>query len=186
MGPVTPGGPGGQVKPRGNRRGLWIGGGIAAVVGDLKALVGALTTNLYGNIRTPAWLMNPGEMLSASLATAANTGLFPFMDQIDRGVLGGIPIIDSATVPSKTVILIDASDFVTMNGDAVRMELSDTATLHMEDTTPLDLVSGSPGTVASPQRSLFQTDSIALRMIAPLNWAIRRPGTVAWTQNVTW
>jgi hypothetical protein len=66
------------------------------------------------------------------------------------------------------------------------MELSDTATLHMEDTTPLDLVSGSPGTVASPQRSLFQTDSVALRMIAPLNWAIRRTGTIVWTQNVTW
>ena len=70
------------------------GGGIAAVVGDLKALVGALTTNLYGNIRTPTWLMNPGDMLSASLATAANTGIFPFMDQLNAGQLGNIPIID--------------------------------------------------------------------------------------------
>jgi HK97 family phage prohead protease len=162
------------------------GGGIPAIVGDLKQLVGALIANLYGNLRNPCWLMNPGDMLSASLATAVNTGIFPFMEQIQQGQLGNIPIIDSATVPSKTVVLIDASDFVTMQGDAVRMELSDTATLHMEDTNPLDLVSGSPGTVASPQRSLFQTDSIALRMIAPLNWAIRRPGTVAWTQNVTW
>jgi hypothetical protein len=32
MGPMMPGGPGGPVRPRGNRRGLWIGGGIAAVV----------------------------------------------------------------------------------------------------------------------------------------------------------
>jgi HK97 family phage prohead protease len=162
------------------------GGGIPAIVGDLKQLVGALITSLYGNLRNPVWLMNPGDMLSASLATAVNTGIFPFQEQISQGQLGNIPIIDSATVPSKTVVLIDASDFVTMQGDAVRMELSDTATLHMEDTNPLDLVSGSPGTVASPQRSLFQTDSIALRMIAPLNWAIRRPGTVAWTQSVTW
>ena len=29
-------------------------------------------------------------------------------------------------------------------------------------------------------------DRIALRMIAPLNWANRRPGTVAWVQNVNW
>jgi hypothetical protein len=56
----------------------------------------------------------------------------------------------------------------------------------MEDSAPLDLVAGSPGTVASPQRSLFQTDSIALRMVAPLNWAIRRAGVVSWTQAVTW
>jgi len=162
------------------------GGGIPAIVGDLKQLVGALVTSTFGNLRAPAWLMNPAEMLSASLATATNTGIFPFMEQIDRGVLGRIPIIDSSSVPAKTVILIDCADFVTMQGDSVRMELSDTATLHMEDTTPLDLVSGSPGTVASPQRSLFQTDSIALRMIAPLNWGIRRPGVVAWVQNVTW
>jgi HK97 family phage prohead protease len=162
------------------------GGGIPAIVGDLKQLVGALTTSLYGNIRSPVWLMNPGDMLSASLATAVNTGIFPFQTQIDAGQLGGIPIIDSASVPSKTVVLIDAADFVTMQGDSVRMELSDTATLHMEDSAPLDLVAGSPGTVASPQRSLFQTDSIALRMIAPLNWSIRRPGTVTWVQNITW
>jgi hypothetical protein len=31
-GPMMPGGPGGPIRPRGNRRGLWIGGGIAAVV----------------------------------------------------------------------------------------------------------------------------------------------------------
>jgi HK97 family phage prohead protease len=179
------------IRPAGILNGVSVttataGGGIAAVVGDIKSLVGALVTSLYGNIRTPAWLMNPGDMLSASLATAANTGIFPFMEQINQGKLANFPIIDSASVPSKTVVLIDAADFVTMQGDAVRMELSDTATLHLEDTNPLDLVSGSPGTVASPQRSLFQTDSIALRMVAPLNWAIRRAGTVAWTQNVTW
>ena len=84
------------------------------------------------------------------------------------------------------MILIDAADFVTMQGDSMRFEISDQATLHMEDTTPLDLVSGSPGTVASPQRSLFQTDSLALRMILPMNWGIRRAGTLAWVQNVTW
>lgn len=162
------------------------GGGIAAVIGDIKGLVGALTTNTYGNIRNPVWIMNPGDMLSAGLATAANTGLFPFKDEIGRGTLANIPIIDSASVPSKTVILIDASDFVSMSGDSLRMDASDQATLHMEDTTPLDLVSGSPGTVASPQRSLFQTDTMALRMIMSLNWAIRRTGVLAWTQNVTW
>lgn len=162
------------------------GAGIAALIGDIRALVGALTTNTYGNIRAPVWLMNPVDMLAASLATAANTGLFPFKEEIGRGTLANLPIIDSATVTPKTMILIDAADFVTMSGDAVRLDLSDQATLHMEDTTPLDLVSGSPGTVASPQRSLFQTDSIALRMVTSLNWAIRRTGIIAWTQNVTW
>jgi HK97 family phage prohead protease/HK97 family phage major capsid protein len=162
------------------------GGGVAAVVGDIKGLVGALVSSTYGNLRAPTWLMNPGDMLSASLVTAANTGIFPFKDEVGRGTLNNIPIIDSGTIPSKTVILIDAADFVSVGGDGPRFELSDQATLHMEDSAPQDLVSGSPGTVASPQRSLFQTDSIALRLILPLNWVQRRAGTVAWTQNVTW
>jgi len=163
------------------------GGGIAAVVGDLKLLIGALTTATYGNIRNPVWLMNPAEMLSLSLINATNTGVFPFAAEVAAGNLRGVPIIDSGTVPAKTVILIDAADFVVVGGEAPRFEMSDQATLHMEDTTPLDLVGpGSPGTVAAPQRSLFQTDSLALRMIMPLNWANRRSGTVAWTQNVTW
>ena len=163
------------------------GGGVAAIVGDIKLLVGALTTNLYGNLRNLVLLMNPAELLSASLATAPNTGIFPFKADIAAGNLNGIPFIDSSTVPAKTVILIDAADFVVAGGEAPRMDMSDQATLHMEDTTPLELVgTGSPGTVASPQRSLFQTDSLALRMVMPLNWLQRRAGTLAWTQNVTW
>jgi HK97 family phage prohead protease len=162
------------------------GGGIAALIGDLTALLGALTTNTYGNVRSPAFLVNPTDMLRASLLQAANTGIFPFQTQIAAGRLNGVPLIDSSTVPAKTMILVDAADFVVVGGEAPRMEISDQATLHMEDTAPLDLVSGSPGTVASPQRSLFQTDSLALRMVMPLNWVQRRTGTIAWVQNVTW
>jgi HK97 family phage prohead protease/HK97 family phage major capsid protein len=166
--------------------GATAGGGLTALIGDIKALVGALTASTYGNIRNPTWLMNPSDVLSAALSMAPNTGIFPFKEEIGRGTLANLPIIDSATVPVKTLVLIDAADFVTMQGDNMRFEMSDQATLHMEDTSPADLVGGSPAVTASPQRSLFQTDSLALRMILPLNWAIRRGGTVAWTQNVTW
>jgi HK97 family phage major capsid protein/HK97 family phage prohead protease len=162
-------------------------GAFAAIVGDIKNLLGALTTNLLGNVRNLVFLMNPTDVLSASLVVPPNTGQFPFKADLAAGTLNGIPVIKSSTVPVKTLILMDAADFVVVGGDSVRFEMSDQATLHMEDTTPVELVSaGSPGTVASPQRSLFQTDSIALRMIMPLNWIIRRTGTVAWVQNITW
>src|SRR5215469_2918631 len=161
------------------------GGGLNALIGDIKALTQALINSTYGNLRTPVFLMNPGDVLSASLTNAPNTGIFPFRDELKGKTLNTVPIIDSSTVPSKTMILIDAADFVVVGGDAPRMEMSDQATLHMEDTTPAELVA-SPSTVAAPQRSLFQTDSLALRMILPLNWVQRRAGTIAWTQNVTW
>jgi len=155
------------------------------LIGDFVALLGALTTSTYGNVRSPAFLVNPTDMLRASWLQAANTGIFPFQAQIAAGSLAGVPLIDSATVPAKTVIVVDAADFVVAGGEAPRMELSDQATLHMEDTAPAELVA-SPSTVAAPQRSLFQTDSIALRMVLPLNWVQRRAGTIAWIQNVTW
>jgi HK97 family phage prohead protease/HK97 family phage major capsid protein len=162
------------------------GGGLAAFIGDITALIGAVTTSTYGNVRSPVFLVNPTDMLRASLLQATNTGIFPFREEIRGGAINTVPLIDSATVPAKTMILVDAADFVVVGGEAPRLELSDQATLHMEDTTPSDLVSGSPGVVATPQRSLFQTDSIALRMVLPLNWVQRRTGTIAWIQNVTW
>jgi HK97 family phage major capsid protein len=161
------------------------GGGIPALVGDITSLINAISANTYGNVRNLAWLANQTDMLRASLLNAANTGIFPFRDEIRGGTLNGIPIIDSATVTAKTLILIDAADFVVAGGEAPRMEMSDQATLHMEDTSPADLVA-SPSTVAAPQRSLFQTDSLALRMVMPLNWVQRRAGTVAWTDTITW
>jgi HK97 family phage prohead protease/HK97 family phage major capsid protein len=180
------------IRPPGLLNGLTVtpptaGGGLPALIGDIKVLIQALVLGTYGNIRSPAWLMNPGDVLSASLASAPNTGIFPFRDEIKGGTLNTVPIIASATVTPKTMILVDAADFVVVGGEAPRLELSDQATLHMEDTTPLDLVGpGSPGVVAAPQRSLFQTDSIALRMVMPLNWVQRRAGTIAYTTGVTW
>jgi HK97 family phage prohead protease/HK97 family phage major capsid protein len=163
------------------------GGGLAALIGDIKLLEQALIAGTYGNLRSPVWLMNPGNVLSAAMASAVNTGIFPFRDEVRAGTLGTVPFIESVNVPFGTMIIIDAADFVVVGGEAPRLEISDQATLHMEDTAPLDLVGpGSPGVVAAPQRSLFQTDSLALRMVMPLNWVQRRAGTIAWTQNTTW
>lgn len=159
---------------------------LTALVGDLNVLIGALAQSTKGNIRSPVWLLNPQEVLGASLALSA-LGDFPFRDEIARGTLNNIPFIDSTVVPRNTVILIDAADFVVVGAEGIRMDLSDQATIHMEDTSPTDLVGvGSPPVVAAPQRSLFQTDSIALRMIFFLNWVQRRAGTIFFTAGVNW
>jgi len=58
----------------------------------------------------------------------------------------------------------------------------DTATaseLHMND-TPLPIVD-SAGIVASPTKSMFQTETIALKMRWPVSWAVRDARAVAWT-----
>ncbi|WP_338821678.1 phage major capsid protein [Bradyrhizobium septentrionale] len=163
------------------------GGGFGALVGDIKQLTGALLTGTKGNVRNPAWLMNPQQVNSISLTAAPGVGAFPFREAVSRGQLGGWPIIDSGTVPLGEVVVIDAADFVAVGGEAPRFEISDQATLHLEDTAPADIVSGAaPGTPATPVKSLWQTDSLALRLILPINWTIRRPGVVAVVSGVTW
>jgi HK97 family phage prohead protease/HK97 family phage major capsid protein len=163
------------------------GGGFNALVGDIKQLSGALLTGTKGNVRNPAWLMNPQQVNSIGLTAMPGMGTFPFRDEVARGTLSGWPIIDSGTVPLGEVIAIDAADFVAVGGEAPRFEISDQATLHLDDTAPADIVSGAaPGTPANPVKSLWQTDSLALRLILPINWTIRRPGVVAYVAGVTW
>lgn len=178
------------IRPAGIRNGVvgltpTAGGGFAALVGDIKQLTGALLTATNGNIRNMAFIMNPQQALSISLIQPpVPGGLFPFADEVAAGRLRGAKLITSGTVPVSTVICIDAADFVVVGGEAPRFEISDQATLHMEDTTPLPIVAGT--TAADPTRSLWQTDSLALRLILPLNWALRRTGTVSWLTAVTW
>ena len=180
------------IRPAGLRNGISTltptsGGGFNALVGDIKAMTGALLTATNGNIRQMVWLMNPTQVLSISLTQAPSVvGMFPFAAEVQAGNLRGYPIIELSTVPAGTVIALDAADFVSVGGEAPRFEISDQATIHEEDTTPLAIVAGSPGTAASPVRSLWQTDSLALRMIVNMNWALRRTGMVVFTTGVTW
>jgi hypothetical protein len=69
--------------------------------------------------------------------------------------------------------------------------VGDQATLHMEDTAPGPIHGpqppdppGTPGP-ATPVRSLWQTDSYALRLLYRVNWMLRRP-MVAWMSTFGW
>jgi hypothetical protein len=180
------------VRPAGLRNGIsgltaTTGGGFAALVGDLKQLIGAVNTATNNNLRNPVWLMNPVQKVSIGFVQPTSaTPLFPFAAQMENDMLLGYPVIDSGTVPAGVVIFMDAADFVSATDDTPKFDVSDSATLHMEDTTPLNIgTAGSPATVAAPSQSMFQTDCIALRMVLPMDWLMRR-ASLAWTSAVTW
>lgn len=164
---------------------------IVGFIADLKALTQALITSTRGNLRAPAWIMNPGDVLAAQLLQTT-VGETPFRDEIAGGTLLGYPIIPSTTLAYRTMILIDAADYITATGDTPNFAVSDQAVLHMEDTAPGAITTGgSTPAFASPVRSLFQTDSMAIRMIMDINWALRRAaggttGIVQWTDTLVW
>jgi len=181
-----------SIRPSGLRAGVsattaTAGGGIAALVGDVKALTAVLAG--ANSLRSPVWIMNPVQKNSIGLTQgAAGAVAFPFQGEMNSNRLVGYPVIVSSTVPVGMVILLDAADFMSVTGDDPRFDVSNQATLHFEDTTPLQITTGAQGSAvaATPVRSMFQTDSLALRMILPMNWAMLRTGVIAWTQSVTW
>lgn len=159
---------------------------IVGFIADLKALAGALITGTKGNLRAPVWIMNPSDVL-AGMLVQTTVGETPFREELSRGSLLGYPVLASSTLAARGMLLVDAADFITATGDTPNFSVSDQAVLHMEDTTPLAIgTAGTPPTVAAPVRSLWQTDSMAIRMILDINWAMRRTGCVAWTDTMVW
>jgi hypothetical protein len=53
--------------------------------------------------------------------------------------------------------------------------------LHVEDTTPAEDMAG-----ASPVRSLWQTDSVAMRLRYRLDWGVRQAAGVQSITGVAW
>jgi HK97 family phage major capsid protein len=178
------------VRPAGIRNGATsaagtAGGNMAALVADVKGMLSDLTTNTLGNLRNPVWLMNPAQSISAGLIQDG-TGQFPFKAELANGNFMGYPAIISSTVPVGVLVLVDAADFMSATGDVPRFDVSNQTVLHMEDTAPAQIASAGAVPSGGSIRSMFQTDSFALRMIMDVSWAMRRAGTVIVRTAVTW
>lgn len=155
------------------------GGDYTAFIEDMKTLLGPFDTANAG--RQLVLMMNPAQARGLRMMAGPNSSGFGWANQF----LADFRVLVSTAITSGTVIAVDAADFVTATGDTPLFETSDQATIHMSD-TPLEIVSGTGPTTADPVRSMFQTNSVALKMTMPLTWAMRRTGMVQYLTSVTW
>ena len=156
------------------------GGGQAAILADIRKLRAPFDSANNGT--NLVLLMNPAQEVGLALTPAADGQL-----GWTSSVLSRYKIITSTAIPVGRVIMVNAGDFVTATGDVPEFEMSNEATLHMEDSAPLQIgTTGTPNTVAAPVRSLFQTATMGLRMLMDVSWSMRRTGSVAWIDGVTW
>jgi hypothetical protein len=157
------------IRPAGLRNGVTgltpSAAGPQAMVTDVKALIGAIQP-----ASRIALLVNPVQ--AASLASVY--------------VAEAFAVMAASSVPAGTVIALDLDSYV--HASAVPLfVLSHEVAIHEEDTAPLPIGSpGAPATVAAPTRSVWQTNSIAIRSITPINWALRRAGSVSWLEGASW
>lgn len=203
-----------NIRPAGLLAGLstlppTAGGGEDAVRGDVMKLVTALTTARLG--ARPVLLLNNIDVLAASMITSALSEPL-FQAQLAAGNLLGIPVIASANVPQHTAIIVDAAYLATAF-DAPEFDVSEVATVteaNANATAPTQAgadntggalgtagqvpvgggikVSGGAGasTTGYTARSLWQTYSLGLRMVAPTSWGLMQAGAVAFISGTTW
>jgi HK97 family phage major capsid protein/HK97 family phage prohead protease len=158
---------------------------VQKVIDDLNSLIKPMEA--VGGGGKIVLLVNPAQARSLTMVTTT-TGDFVFDGLAQAaGKFGISRIVSSRTVPVGQVIAVDAEWFATATGDTPRFAVSNEATLHEEDTTPLALgTTGTPNVVAAPMRSLFQTDSIAIRLSLYITWVMTRASMVQTITAVGW
>ncbi|MEP6827935.1 MAG: phage major capsid protein [Aestuariivirga sp.] len=155
------------------------GGDYQAVIADFQALLAPfIAANASDNITV---VMNPAQGLAIALMPAP-LGQPNWFDNISKRV----SIVESTHATAGRLIALRNSDFATALGDAPEFDISEEATIHMEDTTPLEIVSATGPTTANPVRSLWQTGSIGVRMLMDISWKMRRSGVVGWINGTSY
>jgi hypothetical protein len=91
-----------------------------------------------------------------------------------------IPLWPTIGIAPGTVIALDPSAVATAYGPDPSFDTTNVAMLQTSDTPT------SNALAAGPTVSMFQTDSVALRLLLEAAWGARMAGVVAWMQNVTW
>jgi len=185
------------------------GGNDTAVITDIKNLLAKFATNKVGS--RPVLIMNSSNRVAVSLMQSPMAE-FLFRDELAAGRLLGLDIISSMHVPAGRLILVDAAALATAF-DAPTFDVSDVATVveaNADGTAPTmagtDATPGAVGTAGQvpvgsgikvegnagasstgyTARSLWQTYSLGIRMVAPTSWSMLRPNAVETIASTTW
>jgi len=150
---------------------------IAAIEADLDAAMdrmGAVELGQSGVI-----VMNP--KISRHLRRKTNAlGQYPLKD----GLVDGFTIVTSTNVPDDVVFLIDDRAMSFGTDFAPQFEVSTQATVVMAN--PAEPIGNGSAVTALPVRSMFQTDTTALRFKLGMDWSISRLGGVQVITGVAW
>jgi hypothetical protein len=176
------------------------------------ALDASLFSNVASSTSRPAGILNGVAALTAATAGAGamatdlsalakaiapvTTGLVfvahpaqAAMINLNRGVTyPNVEVWPTLGVAAGTVIALDPAGFVSAFGPEPEISASTETLLHMEATTPLPFATGAQGSgvLATPARSMFQVDCVAVKIKLRASWAWRTAGAVAWVASTNW
>jgi hypothetical protein len=137
-------------------------------------------------------LADVGALLTNVAAVSSDIVLVAAVPQaiqlmLRRALFGAVDIYMSSALSAGTIIAAAPSGIAAVMDPAPRFSMSREAVIHEEDATPLAIgTEGSPATVASPVRSMFQSDALSLRMILECDWVRRHDSAISYTTGVAW
>jgi hypothetical protein len=96
-----------------------------------------------------------------------------------------MPVIPCAALAARSVIGLAPTAIATAI-EAPRIESSSETLTHLND-APTDIgLPGAPPSVAARTISLYQSDSIAMKIVLPVAWSRRSNAAIAWFDAVNW
>lgn len=96
------------------------------------------------------------------------------------------PVFPSSALAAGTVAAVAPAALAFAVNPVPDIDVSAEAVLHMDDDPDPIVSAGSPGTTAAPVRSMFQTDCLAIRLIADLSWQKLHEDAVAYMEGIGW
>ncbi len=155
--------------------GVSAGKDIEGVIADVKALyAGFIAANNADGLQ-----LVTTQSLAKSLSLMQNVmGNFAFPGlSANGGTLLGDPLVAGGNVGVGDLILLKPSDIYKIGDRGVEVSLSTEAAIQMDDAP--NGASDTP-VANSSVVSMFQTESVAIKVVRPLNFAKRRASAVAY------
>jgi HK97 family phage prohead protease len=159
------------------------GGQNADAVRDDARAAMAVFVAAKNPLTTGVWIMSGSNALGlALLVNPLGQSEFPGLN-VNGGTFMGLPVIISEAA-GNTVTLVNAGDIYLADDGGVQVDMSDSASLQMVD-NPTGTSTGTDP-VEATLVSMFQTNSVAIRVERFINWARRRPTGIATITGATW
>jgi Phage capsid family len=153
----------------------------------LLAGIAALTPTATGGQKGEV-LVDDLQKLATAIAPVAGNGGIVLVASPDAAVALVLrlpasvtwPVLTSSSLAARTVIAVAANAVVSVVEGTPVIDASQDSDIQ-SDTAP-----AADGSLGTPRYSMFQKDSVALRLVWPLTWALRTPAAAAWMSAVNW
>jgi HK97 family phage major capsid protein len=170
------------VSPPGLLNGVVALGSNGITAADVLLDVQELKTEFITNLMTSGlyWVMNPALAMRLSLMRST-LGVREFPD-INGGTFEGLPVVTGDNIGAAHLILVRPSDVYSIGDQGIQVSISRDAMIEMATNPGME--SEGPTSPTQKYVGMFQTESTAIKIVRPINFAKRRPEAVQFMEDV--